>query len=103
MFFHHSGHTHRNKRTFAQDAPAHRVEFLEVGAPKEYPGGFSLLKVHTGGYLVNYYKTRSDLARQWSQRTRGEYFGVWPHYTLGTIEDRNHTVDRDLSGLKPLA
>jgi Icc protein len=102
VFFHHSGHTHRNKRTFAQGDDDRRVEFLEVGAAKEYPGGFSLLKVHSGGYMVNYYKTRSDLARQWSQRTRGEYFGVWPHYTLGTLADRNHTVERDLSGLTPL-
>ena len=103
VFFHHSGHTHRNKRTFALDDTNQRVEFLEVAAAKEYPGGFSLLKIYSGGYMVNYYKTRSDLARQWSQRTRGEYFGVWPHYTLGTNADRNHTVVRDLSGLTPLA
>lgn len=102
VFFHHSGHTHRNKRTFAQDDAGHRVEFLEVGAAKEYPGGYSLLKVYSGGYMVTFCKTRSDLARQWSQRTRGEYFGVWPHYTLGTNADRNHTVNRDLSGLTAL-
>lgn len=97
IFFHHSGHTHRNKRTFMQESQS--VEFLEVGAAKEYPGGYALLKIYTGGYQINFYKTRSDLARQWSQRTRAEYFGIWPHYTLGTIADRNHTVARDLSGL----
>jgi hypothetical protein len=40
VFFHHSGHTHRNKRTFLLDqdqAPIPSVEFLEVGATKEYP------------------------------------------------------------------
>jgi 3',5'-cyclic-AMP phosphodiesterase len=100
VFFHHSGHTHRNKRTFMQESQS--VEFLEVAATKEYPGGYSLVRVHTGGYQVNFYKTRSDLARQWSQRTRAEYFNVWPHYTLGTIGDRNHTVVRDLSGLTAL-
>ncbi|HEY1574254.1 MAG TPA: hypothetical protein VGG05_23135 [Pseudonocardiaceae bacterium] len=78
------------------------MEFLEVAATKEYPGGYSLLKVFTGGYQVNFYKTRDDLARQWSQRTRGEYFGIYPHYTLGTVGDRNHTVVRDLSGLHPV-
>ncbi|MEU1630603.1 metallophosphoesterase [Streptomyces sp. NPDC020096] len=100
VFFHHAGHTHRNKRTFAQESQA--VEFLEVAATKEYPGGYALVRCHTGGYQVNFYKTRSDLARRWSQRTRAEYFGVWPHYTLGTIADRNHTVPRDLSGLHPV-
>ncbi|AEW92489.1 MULTISPECIES: metallophosphoesterase family protein [Streptomycetaceae] len=97
VFLHHSGHTHRNKRTFADDAG--RVEFLEVGAVKEYPGGYTLVRLYTGGYQVTFHKTRSDLARRWSQRSRAEYFGVWPHYTLGTIADRNHTVVRDLSGL----
>lgn len=99
VFLHHSGHTHRNKRTFAQGS--RQVEFLEVAATKEYPGGYSLVRVHTGGYQVSFYKTRSDLARQWSQRTRAEYFGLYPAYTLGTIADRNHTVVRDLSGLHP--
>jgi hypothetical protein len=99
VFLHHAGHTHRNKRTYALDN--HGVEFLEVAATKEYPGGYSLLRVYTGGYLASFYKTRTDLARQWSQRTRAEYFGLYPAYTLGTLADRNHTVVRELSGLAP--
>ena len=99
VFLHAAGHTHRNKRTAAAGCP--RAEFLEIASVKEYPGGYSLLRVHSGGYMVNFYKTRADLARQWSQRTRAEYFGIFPHYALGTIADRNHTVVRDLSGLTP--
>ena len=99
VFFHQSGHTHRTKRTGADGAPG--VEFLEVAAVKEYPGGYCLLRVHTGGYMVSFYKTRADLARQWSQRTRGEYFGIFAHYAPGTVADRNHVVTRDLSGLAP--
>jgi len=101
VFFHQCGHTHRNKRTAAPDAPG--VEFLEVAAVKEYPGGYSLLRIFTGGYMVSFYKARTNLAQQWSQRSRGEYFGIFPHYALGTIADRNHVVRRDLSGLRPLA
>lgn len=97
VFLHHAGHTHRNRRTRPDTAAA--VEFLEVGAVKEYPGGYSLLRLYEGGYTVNFYKTRSDLARQWSHRSRGEFFGQIPEYTLGTAEDRNHVVVRDLSGL----
>ena len=44
VFCHHSGHTHRNKRTYLLDdsqSPIESVEFLEVGATKEYPGGYS--------------------------------------------------------------
>jgi 3',5'-cyclic AMP phosphodiesterase CpdA len=97
VFFHHSGHTHRNKRSTPPEGV--NVEFLEVGAIKEYPGGYTLVKIYTGGYMVNFYKTRSDLARAWSQRTRAEYYDEWPSYTLGANADRNHTVTRDLSGL----
>ncbi len=100
VFLHHSGHTHRNKRTFIPDR--RDVESLEVAACKEYPGGYSLVRVHTGGYSVSFHKARTELARRWSQRTRGEYFDIYPHYTLGTIADRNHTVVRDLSGLTTL-
>lgn len=42
VFLHHSGHTHRNKRSFFTDdnqSPIDSVEFLEVSAAKEYPGG----------------------------------------------------------------
>jgi len=105
VFFHHTGHTHRNKRTFLLDGqqnPIQSVEFLEVGATKEYPGGYSLLRLYTGGYMVSYYKNRTQLALAWAQRTRHEYYTLYPHYMLGTIADRNHTVVRDLSGLTPL-
>ncbi|HVU60125.1 MAG TPA: metallophosphoesterase family protein [Mycobacteriales bacterium] len=98
VFFHHQGHTHRNYRS-AGTSPG--VVFQEVAATKEYPGGFSLLRIHEGGYSLNFYKTRSDLAREWSERTRGEYLGVGASafYQSGSIGDRNYVVTRDLSGL----
>ena len=83
--------------------PQRSVEFLEVGAAKEYPGGYTLLRVYSGGYTVSFYKTRTPLAQAWSHRTRGEYFGLYPNCMLGTIADRNHTVVRDLSGLRAAA
>ncbi|MGW0179729.1 metallophosphoesterase [Nocardia sp. NPDC003345] len=98
VFLQHSGHTHRNRRTRPDTACA--VEFLEVGAIKEYPGGYSLLRIYEGGYMVNFYKTRTPEARRWSTLTRGEYFGLLPDYALGTFADRNHVVARDLSGLR---
>lgn len=100
VFFHHSGHTHRNLRTYSPVAP--HVEFLEVAATKEYPGGFALLKVYEGGYMVNFYKSSSDLARQWSQVSGGGYLGLYPAYALGSLADRNHVVERDFSALAPL-
>ncbi|MEU4313319.1 metallophosphoesterase [Nocardia sp. NPDC024068] len=98
VFLQHSGHTHRTRRTRPDTACA--VEFLEVGAIKEYPGGYSLLRLYEGGYMVNFYKTRTPESRRWSTLTRGEYFGLLPDYALGTFADRNHVVTRDFSGLR---
>ncbi|MGW0248953.1 metallophosphoesterase family protein [Nocardia goodfellowii] len=97
VFLQHSGHTHRNRRTRPDTDCA--VEFLEVAAVKEYPGGYSLLRLYEGGYVVNFYKTRTAAARRWSGVTRGEFLGLQPFYTLGTCADRNHVVLRDFSGV----
>ncbi|MGP4029533.1 metallophosphoesterase [Actinomadura sp. 3N407] len=102
VFLHHAGHTHRNQRSVFPLAP--RVVQQEIGAVKEYPGGFTLLRVHTGGYALNFYKTRSSEARAWSERSRQELAGQWPQLSLGNRPtDRNTVVTRDLSGLSALS
>ncbi len=101
LFLHHAGHTHRNKRTISPVAPA--VTMQEIAAGKEYPGGFSLLRLHTGGFALNFYKTRSRQARAWSERSRQEIVGLWPQFALGSsVSDRNTMVEHDLSGLRPM-
>ncbi|MER6813457.1 metallophosphoesterase family protein [Spirillospora sp. NPDC000708] len=98
VFLHHAGHTHRNQRSVFPLAP--KVVQQEVGAVKEYPGGFTLLRVHSGGYALNFYKTRSPEARAWSERSRQELSGLWPQLSLGNrVTDRNSVVPLDLSGL----
>jgi 3',5'-cyclic-AMP phosphodiesterase len=99
VFLHHAGHTHRNKRTNSPVAPD--VTHQEIAAGKEYPGGFSLLRLYTGGYALNFYKSRSDLAREWSERSRQQISGAWPQFALGSsVQDRNSVVERDLSNLR---
>ncbi|MGW6009089.1 metallophosphoesterase [Streptomyces sp. NPDC055210] len=100
VFLHHAGHTHRNKRTVLPQA--RHVTLQEVGAVKEYPGGFCLLRIHTGGYALNYYKASSAPAREWSERSRRVAAGLWPQYALGrSVHDRNSVTPRDLSGITP--
>ncbi|GAA4609491.1 hypothetical protein GCM10023195_38330 [Actinoallomurus liliacearum] len=99
VFLHHAGHTHRNKRTVLPGS--RHVTQQEVGATKEYPGGFNLLRVHSGGFALNFYKTRDDLAREWSERSRQEINGLWPQFSFGpSVSDRNSVTARDLSGLR---
>ncbi|MFD8307587.1 metallophosphoesterase [Streptomyces sp. NPDC059690] len=98
VFLHHAGHTHRNKRTLVPQAP--HVALQEVGAAKEYPGGFSLLRIHTGGYALNFFKARGAEALEWGERSRRMAGGLWPHHALGrSVTDRNSVVFRDLSGI----
>lgn len=100
LFLHHAGHSHRNHRSDLPGLPG--VVHQEVAAVKEYPGGFSLLRVHSGGYALNFHKLRSDEARAWSERSRMQIAGTWPQFALGSrVADRNLMVERDLSGLGP--
>lgn len=102
VFLHHAGHTHRNKQSRLGGAPG--VVHQEVAAVKEYPGGFTLLRVHSGGYALNFHKSSSDDARAWSERSRFQIGGTWPQFSLGSrVSDRNTMVERDLSGLRPAA
>ncbi|WP_019928620.1 metallophosphoesterase [Nocardia sp. BMG111209] len=100
VFLHHSGHTHRNRR--GRPDIGIEVEFTEGAAVKEYPGGYLLVRLYTGGYMVNFYKTRTEAARRWSTRTRRQYLGLHPDHSLGSFTDRNHVVLRDLSGVTPI-
>ncbi len=99
VFLHHAGHTHRNHLTVSPTAP--NVRLQEVAAAKEYPGGFTVLRLHTGGYAMNFYKSTSEPAREWSERSRQEIGGFWPQFAFGnTVADRNTVVRHDLSGLR---
>ena len=92
-----AGHTHRARRT-APDA-ARNVDFVEFGSAAGYPGGYTLVHLHTGGYQVNFHRTGSPEALRWSSRSRWAMYGLNPEYTLGTTAHRNYVVHRDLSGL----
>ena len=82
-----AGHTHRNNRSLSSETGT--VPFFEGGAVKEYPGGYTTVRLYTAGYQVNFWKTSSPDARAWSERSRGEYLGLYPYYTLGSLADRN--------------
>ncbi|WP_150134782.1 fibronectin type III domain-containing protein [Streptomyces hyaluromycini] len=98
VFLHHVGHTHRNKRTHVPLAP--QVTLQEVGAVKEYPGGFFLLRIHSGGYALNFFRARAAEALEWNERSRRQAGGLWPYHALGrTVADRNSVAVRDLSGI----
>jgi 3',5'-cyclic AMP phosphodiesterase CpdA len=88
-----AGHTHRNIRARASETGD--LPFFEGGAVKEYPGGYTVVRLYETGYLVNFYKTAAPECRAWSERSRGEFLGLYPYYTLGGLSDRNWSYDVD--------
>ena len=97
-----NGHTHRNYTS--RDPRSGELPFMEFGATKEYPGGYAVLRMFEGGYMVNFWKAGgpaapADLAercRMWSQRSRGEYLGLYPYGQLGSLTDRNQVHTHEL-------
>lgn len=85
-----NAHTHRN---YVSYAPATGVDlpYIENGPSKEYPGGYSVFRVYEGGYMRNFHRLSCEFCRSWASRTRDEYFGLYPQYTLGTLSARNFT------------
>jgi Icc protein len=83
-----NAHSHRGKVVtvpeFTRD-----VLHIEVPAVKEYPTGFGVVRVYEGGYMYNFYMTHSQECLEWSDMTRGEYFGMAPRIIMCGIEDRN--------------
>lgn len=86
-----NAHTHRNFVSYAPRIGA-RVPFVENGAAKEYPGGYAVYSVYAGGYTRSFFRPSScAFCRAWTETTRGEYFGLYPLYTLGPLSARNFT------------
>jgi len=88
-----AGHTHRNN--LSRNDETGQVPYFEGGAVKEYPGGYTVVRLFEGGYMTNFYKTSSAEARAWSERSRGEYLGLSPSYQLGALSERNWTYRVD--------
>ena len=88
-----AGHTHRNN--LSRNDETGQVPYFEGGAVKEYPGGYTVVRLFEGGYMANFYKTSSPEARAWSERSRGEYLGLSPSYQLGALSERNWTYQVD--------
>lgn len=91
-----TSHTHRNYVSYAP-ASGFALPYIENGPVKEYPAGYGVFRVYEGGYMRTFHRLRCAFCRSWTSRTRDEYFGLYPQYTLGTLAARNltHVYDCD--------
>lgn len=92
-----AGHTHRAKRVSPDDAK--NVDFVELPAVKDNPGGYTLVRFYTGGYQLNFYRTSTPGALEWASRCRWAGYGFNAEATTGKTSDRNYVRRCDLSRL----
>jgi len=100
VFLHHAGHTHRMRRDRA-DLFTSQTNYIENAACAAYPGGYAVVHLYEGGYILNFWRPAYPDALDWLYRSRWQMLGIGPHFMLGTTADRNHVVHCDLSGLQP--
>ena len=81
-----AGHTHRNRvRRFAQTGD---VPFGEIACVKDFPGSWAEYRVFEGGILQVHRRLSSSAALAWSEKCRALFWGMYPSYALGRLEDR---------------
>lgn len=98
-----NSHTHRNWIAYSPNTG--RMPIIETGPTKEYPGGYTLIDVYEGGLMRTWHPIDCRFCNAWRETTRGEYFTLYPLYTLGSVRDRNftHVFDGpDVPGLPSL-
>jgi predicted phosphodiesterase len=82
-----SGHTHG--AAIFHDARLGDAPLVITPTSKEYPGGYALYRVYSGGYMQTFHRLDCGECREWIDLTRGEYFGTAPDLQLGKVEERN--------------
>ncbi len=81
-----AGHTHRNRvRKFVQTGD---VPYAEVACVKDFPGSWAEYRVFEGGVLQVHRRLSSPAALAWSEKCRALFWGMYPTYALGRLEDR---------------
>jgi Icc protein len=85
-----AGHTHRNR--VHRFSPTGKVPFAEVASTKDFPGSWAEYRVHEGGILAVHHRIGQPAALAWSERCRAMYFGLYPRWALGELEDRCYVV-----------
>jgi len=82
------GHQHGAKIQFLKFGDR-EVPQIIVPTPKEYPGGFALVRVFENGLVYNFQALDCDNCLEWRSITMGEYFGLAPRINGGKLTDRN--------------
>ena len=81
-----AGHTHRNKvRHFAATG---ELPWVEVTTVKDFPGCWAEYRVFEGGVIQIARRISTPAALAWSERCRAMFWGLYPMFVTGSIQDR---------------
>lgn len=95
-----AGHMHRNYVGLWPEQTGN-LSYVETTATKDYPCGYAITRVFTGGYMHNYYTPKNPDCLQWSAISREAFISISLYSKAGTLADRNFVVRYDDLNLTP--
>jgi 3',5'-cyclic AMP phosphodiesterase CpdA len=95
-----AGHLHRN---YVGSWPEQtgNLPYVETASTKEYPCGYAITRVFTGGYMQSYYPASDPRVLEWSAMTHDAYAKFGLQIKAGTLADRNFVVRFDKLDMRP--
>jgi len=85
------GHSHANKRQ-SRRLGGRAVPFVETAATMDYPGGYNIYDIYSGGYTQICLRPFEARCLRWLEMTEKAYYGLATDALFGKIEDRNFSV-----------
>ncbi len=83
-------HTHANKRILRRGG-GKTVPFVETAATMDYPGGYNIYDVYSGGYIQTCVRPHDKRCSRWFELCEKAYYGLAAARLFGKISDRNFT------------
>jgi Icc protein len=95
-----AGHLHRNYVGYWPEETGD-LPYVETASTKEYPCGYAITRVFTGGYMHNYYVPRDARCLEWSATTQNAYAKLGLQSKAGSLAERSFVVRFDKLSLAP--
>ncbi|MBP7936767.1 MAG: metallophosphoesterase family protein [Phycisphaerae bacterium] len=95
-----AGHLHRNYVGYWPEETGN-LPYVETASTKEYPCGYAITRVFTGGYMQSYHTPRDPQCLHWSAMTQDAYARLGLHSKAGDLAERNFVVSFDELCLSP--
>jgi len=86
-----AGHLHRNYVGYWPEETGN-LPYVETASTKEYPCGYAITRVFSGGYMHNYYTPRDPRCLEWSATTREAYAKIGLQSKAGSLAERSFVV-----------